>query len=196
IAVLSVDPTRRKTGGALLGDRIRMNAIHGGRTFMRSLATRETGSELSAAIGGAGAACKAAGYELVIVETAGIGQGDAAITKHADVSLYVMTPEFGAASQLEKIDMLDFADFVAINKFDRKGAQDALRDVRKQVQRNHELFKVAPEEMPVYGTIAARFNDDGVTALYQALVAKLASNGLRLGQGVLPRPATRASTAQ
>src|SRR3954465_15807886 len=166
IAILSVDPTRRKTGGALLGDRIRMNAIHGPNIFMRSLATRDAGSELSAAIGDAIAACKAAGYELVIVETAGIGQGDAAIVPHVDASLYVMTPEFGAASQLEKIDMLDFADFVAINKFDRKGAEDALRDVRKQVQRNREAFTTAPEEMPVYGTIAARFNDDGVTALY------------------------------
>ena len=128
IAVLSVDPTRRKTGGALLGDRIRMNAIHYAGIFMRSFATRETGSSLSAALGDAIAACKAAGFELIIVETAGIGQGDAAIVPHVDASLYVMTPEFGAASQLEKIDMLDFADFVAINKFDRKGAEDALRD--------------------------------------------------------------------
>src|SRR5213078_54091 len=196
IAVLSVDPTRRKTGGALLGDRIRMNAIHGGRTFMRSLATRETGSELSAAIGGAVAACKAAGYELVIVETAGIGQGDAAITKHADVSLYVMTPEFGAASQLEKIDMLDFADFVAINKFDRKGAADALRDVRKQYQRNRELFAQTPDAMPVYGTIAARFNDDGVTALYRALAARLTQEGLKLCPGKLPAVTTKFSTGQ
>src|SRR5436190_4173219 len=194
IAVLSVDPTRRKTGGALLGDRIRMNAIHGGRTFMRSLATRETGSELSAAIGGAVAACKAAGYELVIVETAGIGQGDAAITKHADVSLYVMTPEFGAASQLEKIDMLDFADFVAINKFDRKGAEDALRDVRKQVQRNREAFRAAPDSMPVFGTIAARFNDDGVTALYHAIADKLADKGLRLRERCLPHPEGKTSS--
>src|SRR2546421_3741715 len=179
IAVLSVDPTRRKTGGALLGDRIRMNAIHGGRTFMRSLATRAAGSELSSAIADAIAACKAAGYQLVIVETAGIGQGDAAIVPLSDVTLYVMTPEFGAASQLEKIDMLDFADFVAINKFDRKGAADALRDVRKQYQRNRELFAQAPDAMPVYGTIAARFNDDGVTALYQALVARLTQEGLK-----------------
>ena len=140
IAVLSVDPTRRKTGGALLGDRIRMNAIHGPKVFMRSLATRDTSGELSAALGDAIAACRAAGFELVMVETAGIGQGDAAIVPHVDASLYVMTPEFGAASQLEKIDMLDFADFVAINKFDRKGAEDALRDVRKQVQRNREAF--------------------------------------------------------
>ncbi|HEX7053968.1 MAG TPA: fused isobutyryl-CoA mutase/GTPase IcmF [Burkholderiales bacterium] len=194
IAVLSVDPTRRKTGGALLGDRIRMNAIHSPAIFMRSLATRGTGSELSAATGDAVAACKAAGYELVIVETAGIGQGDAAIVPHVDVSLYVMTPEFGAASQLEKIDMLDFADLVAINKFDRKGAEDALRDVRKQVQRNREAFREPPESLPVYGTIAARFNDDGVTALYHDLAARLVDKGLRRGGGRLPRPAGKAST--
>jgi len=194
IAILSVDPTRRKTGGALLGDRIRMNAIHGANTYMRSLATREAGSELSAAIGGAIAACKAFGYELVVVETAGIGQGDAAIVPHADVSLYVMTPEFGAASQLEKIDMLDFADLVAINKFDRRGAEDALRDVRKQLQRNRQTFGVAPEAMPVFGTIAARFNDDGVTALYQALAAKLAEKGLKLKPGRLPRAASKVSS--
>src|SRR5437764_196786 len=187
VAVLSVDPTRRKTGGALLGDRIRMNAIHGGRTFMRSLASRATGSELSAATADAIAACKAAGYELIIVETAGIGQGDAAIVPHADVSLYVMTPEFGAASQLEKIDMLDFADFVAINKFDRKGAEDALRDVRKQVQRNRQAFGTSAEQMPVFGTIASRFNDDGVTALYHAIAARLAEKGLKLKPGRLPR---------
>src|SRR5437764_6808989 len=195
IAVLSVDPTRRKTGGALLGDRIRMNAIHGGRTFMRSLATRETGGELSGAIAGAVAACQAAGYQLVIVETAGIGQGDAAIVPHADVTLYVMTPEFGAASQLEKIDMLDFADFVAINKYDRKGAEDALRDVRKQVQRNRESFREPPDTMPVFGTIAARFNDDGVTALYHALAKKLADKGLKLQAGKLPKPATSVSSS-
>jgi methylmalonyl-CoA mutase len=195
IAVLSVDPTRRKTGGALLGDRIRMNAIHGARVFMRSLATRDTAGELSAATGHAIAAAKAAGYDLIIVETAGIGQGDAAIVTHADVSLYVMTPEFGAASQLEKIDMLDFADFVAINKFDRKGADDALRDVRKQVMRNREAFREAPEAMPVFGTIAARFNDDGVTALYHAIADKLAEKGLALRPRRLPRPAGKASSA-
>jgi isobutyryl-CoA mutase len=194
IAVLSVDPTRRKTGGALLGDRIRMNAIHHPAIFMRSLATRSAGSELSAATGEAIAACKAAGYELVIVETAGIGQGDAQIVPHVDVSLYVMTPEFGAASQLEKIDMLDFADFVAINKFDRKGAEDALRDVRKQVQRNREAFREPPESMPVYGTIAARFNDDGVSALYHALAARLVDKGLRAGGARLPKPQGRASS--
>ncbi|HEU5176174.1 MAG TPA: fused isobutyryl-CoA mutase/GTPase IcmF, partial [Burkholderiales bacterium] len=189
IAILSVDPTRRKTGGALLGDRIRMNAISGSNIFMRSLATRDTGSELSAAVADAIAACKAAGYDLVIVETAGIGQGDAAIVPLVDASLYVMTPEFGAASQLEKIDMLDFADFVAINKFDRRGAEDALRDVRKQVQRNKEAFRTAPEEMPVFGTIAARFNDDGVTALYHAIAGKL---GFQSGK--LPKPASKVST--
>jgi len=190
IAILSVDPTRRKTGGALLGDRIRMNAIRGPNIFMRSLATRDTGSELSAAIGDAIAACKAEGFDLVIVETAGIGQGDAAVVPHVDASLYVMTPEFGAASQLEKIDMLDFADFVAINKFDRRGAEDALRDVRKQVQRNRELFARPPEEMPVFGTIASRFNDDGVTALYHAVAAKLGVQARKL-----PKPADKVSSA-
>jgi methylmalonyl-CoA mutase len=190
LAILSVDPTRRKTGGALLGDRIRMNAIHGPNVFMRSLATRGTGSEISAALADAIAACRAAGYALVIVETAGIGQGDAAIVPHVDASLYVMTPEFGAASQLEKIDMLDFADFVAINKFDRRGAEDALRDVRKQVQRNREAFGRPPEEMPVFGTIAARFNDDGVTALYHALAQKL---GFQAGR--LVRPESKTSSA-
>jgi methylmalonyl-CoA mutase len=195
IAVLSVDPTRRKTGGALLGDRIRMNAIHGPNVFMRSFATRATGSEISAALGDAIAACRAAGFNLVMVETAGIGQGDAAIVPHVDASLYVMTPEFGAASQLEKIDMLDFADFVAINKFDRRGAEDALRDVRKQVQRNREAFRTSPEEMPVFGTIASRFNDDGVTALYQAVAAKLVSSGLKLKPGKLQHPPSKVSSA-
>jgi methylmalonyl-CoA mutase len=196
IAILSIDPSRRKSGGALLGDRIRMNAIGTPEIYMRSLATRDAGSEISKALPDAIAACKAAGFDLVIVETSGIGQGDAAIVPHVDVSLYVMTPEFGAASQLEKIDMLDFADFIAINKFDRKGAQDALRDVRKQYQRNHELFRVPPDDMPVYGTIASRFNDDGVTALYQALAAALRTHGLALEQGELAIAATRCSTRQ
>src|SRR5947207_1880770 len=181
IAIISIDPSRRKSGGALLGDRIRMNAIQPGNSaniYMRSMATREAATEVSKALPDAIAACKVAGFDLIVVETSGIGQGDAAIVPLVDVSLYVMTPEFGAASQLEKIDMLDFADFVAINKFDRKGAADALRDVRKQYQRNRELFSTSPEEMPVYGTIAARFNDDGVTALYQALVARLTQDGL------------------
>src|SRR5437773_3942645 len=161
-----------------------MNAIEHPNIYMRSLATRDTGSEISQALPDAIVACKAAGFDLVMVETSGIGQGGAAIVPHADVSMYVMTPEFGAATQLEKIDMLDFADFVAINKFDRKGAADALRDVRKQYQRNRELFAQAPDAMPVYGTIAARFNDDGVTALYQALVARLTQEGLKLAQDV------------
>ena len=196
LAIVSIDPSRRKSGGALLGDRIRMNAIEHPNIYMRSLATREAGSEISKALPDVIAACKVAGFDLVVVETSGIGQGDAAIVPLTDVSLYVMTPEFGAASQLEKIDMLDFADFVAINKFDRKGAADALRDVRKQYQRNRELFTTPADEMPVYGTIAARFNDDGVTALYQALAAALAARGLELAPGRLPAAATRASTGQ
>ncbi|MGE5665752.1 MAG: fused isobutyryl-CoA mutase/GTPase IcmF, partial [Betaproteobacteria bacterium] len=200
VAVVSIDPSRRKSGGALLGDRIRMNAIapwqSGPRVYMRSLATREAGSEISAALPGVIAACKAAGFDLVIVETSGIGQGDAAIVPHVDASLYVMTPEYGAASQLEKIDMLDFADFVAINKFDRKGAADALRDVSKQVQRNRGDFSKSPDEMPVFGTQAARFNDDGVTALYQALRSRLGELGLPLAEPRLPRVDTRHSTQQ
>jgi len=194
IAIISIDPSRRKSGGALLGDRIRMNAIQHPNIYMRSMATREAGKEVSKALPDAIAACKVAGFDLVVVETSGIGQGDAAIVPLADCTLYVMTPEFGAASQLEKIDMLDFADFVAINKFDRKGAQDALRDVRKQYQRNRELFTTSPDEMPVYGTIASRFNDDGVTALYQAFCARLTQEGLKLGEGRLPEAKTKFST--
>jgi isobutyryl-CoA mutase len=200
IAVISIDPSRRKSGGALLGDRIRMNAIgpwqKGARVYMRSLATRDTGSEISAALPDVIAAAKVAGFDLIIVETSGIGQGDAAIVPHVDIPMYVMTPEFGAASQLEKIDMLDFAEFVAINKFDRKGALDALRDVAKQVQRNREAFTVMPDQMPVYGTMASRFNDDGVTALYQALKARLIELGLALTDGRLPLVTTRHSTHQ
>ncbi len=283
IAVISIDPSRRKSGGALLGDRIRMNAISpwaskdrssaeppqeraplsqgsadastasagahrssagpsqgrsapsggsadapaasvgahrspagpsqgrsapsggsadasaasvGAHIFMRSLATREAGSEISKALPDVIAACKAAGFDLILVETSGIGQGDAAIVPHADASLYVMTPEFGAASQLEKIDMLDFADFVAINKFDRKGALDALRDVAKQLQRNREAWSTKPEDLPVFGTMASRFNDDGVTALYQAIVPRLAAHGLAFKPGRLPLAATRHSTHQ
>lgn len=196
IAVISIDPSRRKSGGALLGDRIRMNAINHPNIFMRSLATREAGSEISQALPDVIAACKAARFDLVIVETSGIGQGDAAIVPHVDLSLYVMTPEFGAASQLEKIDMLDFADFVAINKFDRKGAHDAWRDVAKQVQRNREQWHSKAEDMPVYGTQASRFNDDGVTMLYQGLAQALAGHGLALQPGGLPRLAGRISTGQ
>ncbi len=233
IAVISIDPSRRKSGGALLGDRIRMNAIgvwsaptlaaartalppegapaalgrpgggggaSGQRVFVRSMATRDTGSEVSAALPDVLAAAKVAGFDLVIVETSGIGQGDAAIVPLVDVPMYVMTPEFGAASQLEKIDMLDFAEFVAINKFDRKGAADALRDVAKQVQRNREAFNLMPDQMPVFGTMASRFNDDGVTALYQALKARLGALGLPLIDGAdggrLPLVNTRHSTHQ
>ena len=202
VAVISIDPSRRKSGGALLGDRIRMNAISPWgksgeqRVFMRSLATRDFGSEISAALPDVIAACKCAGFDLVVVETSGIGQGDAAIVPHVDVPMYVMTPEFGAASQLEKIDMLDFAEFVAINKFDRKGALDALRDVAKQVQRNKEAWTTPADQMPVFGTMAARFNDDGVTALYQALLPRLQALGLKTGAGTLPRVAVRHSTNQ
>ncbi|WP_300319173.1 fused isobutyryl-CoA mutase/GTPase IcmF [Accumulibacter sp.] len=196
LAIISIDPSRKRTGGALLGDRIRMNAIDHANIYMRSLATRDTGSELSAALPEVLAACKLAGFDLVIVETSGIGQGNAAIVPLVDASLYVMTPEFGAASQLEKIDMLDFADFVAINKFDRKGADDALRDVRKQYQRNHEAFGQSPDEMPVFGTMAARFNDDGITALYQAMVPTLQALGLKMKKGKLPLVAVKQSSNQ
>jgi isobutyryl-CoA mutase len=231
IAVISIDPSRRKSGGALLGDRIRMNAIspwsHSNklgsdtdfpeensgsdpnlsvrtlktkqaqqRVFMRSLATREFGSEISAALPDVIAAAKCAGFDLVVVETSGIGQGDAAIVPHVDVPLYVMTPEFGAASQLEKIDMLDFAEFVAINKFDRKGSADALRDVSKQVQRNREAWTTPTEKMPVFGTMAAHFNDDGVTALYQAMKPRLQELGLALSESRLPVVNVRHSSHQ
>ncbi|MGY2031886.1 fused isobutyryl-CoA mutase/GTPase IcmF [Nocardia gipuzkoensis] len=193
VAILAVDPTRRRGGGALLGDRIRMNALDGEHVFFRSLATRG-GRELPDNIDLIVTACKAAGYDLVILETPGIGQGDAAVTEYVDVSMYVMTPEFGAASQLEKIDMLDFADVVAINKFERRGAADALRDVARQLIRNREEFHAAPQDMPVFGTSAATFNDDGVTALYQHLTGLLAQHGLRLEPGALPRVDTRTST--
>jgi methylmalonyl-CoA mutase len=259
IAVISIDPSRRKSGGALLGDRIRMNAISpwatttksaeffagpsqeklapsggsephavgsvgaqgfpagppqgetapsggsephavgsvGARVFMRSLATRDFGSEISQALPDVIAACKVAGFDLIVVETSGIGQGDAAIVPLVDVPLYVMTPEFGAASQLEKIDMLDFAEFVAINKFDRKGAADALRDVAKQVQRNREAWTTPLESMPVFGTMAARFNDDGVTALYQAMLPRLQALGLSVSaQPLLPVAGVRHSSNQ
>ena len=200
IAVISIDPSRRKSGGALLGDRIRMNAIAPWgteqRVFMRSLATRDFGSEISQALPDVLAACRCAGFDLIIVETSGIGQGDAAIVPLVDVPMYVMTPEFGAASQLEKIDMLDFAEFVAINKFDRKGSADALRDVAKQVQRNKEAWGSKLEAMPVFGTMASRFNDDGVTALYQALLPRLAALGMKTQPGVLPQAVTRHSTHQ
>ena len=182
IAIISIDPSRRKSGGALLGDRIRMNAIEHPNIYMRSLATRDAGSEISRALPDVIAACKVAGFDLVVVETSGIGQGDAAIVPLVDVSLYVMTPEFGAASQLEKIDMLDFADFVAINKFDRKGAQDALRDVRKQYQRNRERFKEAPDDH-------ARVRHDGVALQRRRRDGAVPGAGRQAaGQGTEARP--------
>ncbi|MGY1624798.1 fused isobutyryl-CoA mutase/GTPase IcmF [Geodermatophilus sp. SYSU D00965] len=197
IAVLAIDPTRRRGGGALLGDRIRMNALDtgdGSHTFFRSLATRSAGAETPEHLDDVLCAVKAAGFDLVVVETPGIGQGDAGIVPFADVALYVMTPEFGAASQLEKIDMLDFADAVAINKYERRGAEDARRDVARQMVRNREAFGQPWEQMPVFGTSAARFNDDGVTALYQHLLGLLAGKGLPVGAGVLPRVDVRASS--
>lgn len=173
IALVSVDPSKKKTGGALLGDRIRMNSINNPRVYMRSLATRQSNLALSKYVEEAIQVLKAAKYDLIILETSGIGQSDTEILDHSDASLYIMTPEFGAATQLEKIDMLDFADIVAINKFDKRGALDALRDVKKQYQRNHNLWDVNPDEMPVFGTIASQFNDPGTNQLYKAIIDKV-----------------------
>jgi isobutyryl-CoA mutase len=173
IGLISVDPSKRKTGGALLGDRIRMNAINNPRVYMRSLATRQSNLALSKYVNEAIQVLKAAKYDLIILETSGIGQSDTEIIEHSDVSLYVMTPEFGAATQLEKIDMLDFADLVALNKFDKRGALDAIRDVKKQYQRNHNLWDVNPDEMPVFGTIASQFNDPGMNTLYKSIMDKM-----------------------
>jgi methylmalonyl-CoA mutase len=173
IAIVSVDPSKRKTGGALLGDRIRMNAIRNERVYMRSLATRQSNLALSKHVSEALEILKAAEYDLIILETSGIGQSDTEIMDHSDVSLYVMTPEFGAATQLEKIDMLDFADMVALNKFDKRGALDAIRDVRKQYMRNHNLWDAKAEDMPVFGTIASQFNDPGMNSLYKSLMDKV-----------------------
>jgi methylmalonyl-CoA mutase len=173
LAIISVDPSKRKTGGALLGDRIRMNAIDNPRVYMRSLATRQANLALSVNVQESIDICKAAGFDMIIVETSGIGQSDTEITEHCDVSLYVMTPEFGAATQLEKIDMLDFADLVSINKFDKRGALDALRDVRKQYKRNHNLFDAKDEDIPVFGTMASQFNDPGMNNLFVALMKKI-----------------------
>jgi isobutyryl-CoA mutase len=170
IGLISVDPSKRKTGGALLGDRIRMNAINHPRVFMRSLATRQSNLALSAYVKEAIQVLKAARYDLIILETSGIGQSDTEILDHSDVSLYVMTPEYGAATQLEKIDMLDFADVIALNKFDKRGALDALRDVKKQYQRNHQLWDQKPDDMPVFGTIASQFNDPGTNQLYKQII--------------------------
>lgn len=173
IGLISVDPSKRKTGGALLGDRIRMNAINNPRVYMRSLATRQSNLALSKYVAEAIQVLKAAKYDIIILETSGIGQSDTEIMDHSDVSLYIMTPEFGAATQLEKIDMLDFADLVALNKFDKRGALDALRDVKKQYQRNHNLWDVNPDEMPVFGTIASQFNDPGMNTLYKSIMDKI-----------------------
>ena len=194
VALLAIDPTRRRSGGALLGDRIRMNAIDHEAIFMRSIATRDAAGEVPECLPAMLNACRLSGAELIIVETPGIGQGDAGIVPYCDTSLYVMTPEFGAASQLEKIDMLDYADVIAINKFDRKGADDALRDVQKQVQRNREAFAQSSETMPVFGTMAARFNDDGVSSLYHAVIDALRSKGLSCSAGALSNPGVRSST--
>ncbi|MBD8032629.1 fused isobutyryl-CoA mutase/GTPase IcmF [Solibacillus merdavium] len=173
LAIISVDPTKQKTGGALLGDRIRMNAIFNNRVYMRSLATRGSHTELSSSIGDVLDVVRAAGFDLILVETSGIGQGDAEITKYTDLSMYVMTSEFGAPTQLEKIDMIDYADLIAINKFERKGSEDALRQVQKQFQRSRELWEEPIEQMPVFGTIASQFNDLGTNSLFAALVSKI-----------------------
>jgi methylmalonyl-CoA mutase len=183
LGIISVDPSKRKTGGALLGDRIRMNAIHHPNIYMRSLATRQSNLALSKHVKEAVSVLQSAGFDLVILETSGIGQSDTEILEHSDLSLYVMTPEFGAATQLEKIDMLDFADLVAINKFDKRGAADALRDVKKQYQRNHGLWEADPEKLPVYGTIASQFNDPGMNRLYREVMAGLAEKGLKWAGG-------------
>jgi methylmalonyl-CoA mutase len=196
VAVISCDPSRRKTGGALLGDRIRMNAIGNPRLYLRSLATRQSQTEIPEVLTDAVAAVKAAGFDLVIAETAGIGQGDSSIADLVDLSIYVMTSEFGAASQLEKIDMLDFADLVVVNKFEKRGGEDAVRDVRKQVQRNRKAFDRKPTEMPVFGTIASKFNDDGVTALYHAILDTIHSKTGIKYEPRIPRPETKTSSSK
>ncbi len=196
VAVISCDPSRRKTGGALLGDRIRMNAIGNPRLYLRSLATRQSQTEIPEVLEDAVAVVKAAGFDLIIVETAGIGQGDSSIADLVDISIYVMTSEFGAASQLEKIDMLDFADLVVVNKFEKRGGEDAVRDVCKQVQRNRKAFDRLPADMPVFGTIASKFNDDGVTALYHAILDTIYSKTDIKYKPRIPRPETKTSSSK
>ena len=196
VGIVSCDPSRRKTGGALLGDRIRMNAIGSNRVYMRSLATRQSQSEIPAALVESIDVLKASGFDMIIAETAGIGQGDSRIIDMVDVSMYVMTSEFGAASQLEKIDMLDFADLVVVNKYEKRGGEDAVRDVRKQVQRNRNAWEKSPEEMPVFGTIASKFNDDGVTALYHGLLQTIAAKTGVTFPSNLPHADTKTSTSK
>jgi len=196
LAIISCDPSRRKTGGALLGDRIRMNAIENPRVYMRSLATRRSLTEIPLVLGEAIEVVKAAGFDLVIAETAGIGQGDSSIVDLVDMSIYVMTSEFGAASQLEKIDMLDFADLIVVNKYEKRGSEDAVRDVRKQVQRNRQAWDRSPEEMSVFGTIASKFNDDGVTALYHAVLDTLAQKTGEPFESNFSRPKVKTSTSK
>jgi methylmalonyl-CoA mutase len=196
IAVISCDPSRRKTGGALLGDRIRMNSIDTDRVYMRSLATRQSQIELPEALPDAVAVAKAAGYDMVIVETAGIGQGDSRVVDLVDLSVYVMTSDFGAPSQLEKIDMLDYADLVAVNKYEKKGAEDAVRDVRKQVQRNRKAWGTDPKDMPVFGTIASKFNDDGVTSCYHALLDLITEKTGIKYESSIPRTGVKESSSK
>jgi len=196
IAIISCDPSRRKTGGALLGDRIRMNSIETGRVYMRSLATRRSQTELPDVLPDAISVARAAGYDLVIVETAGIGQGDSRVVDLVDMSIYVMTAEFGAPSQLEKIDMLDYADIVVVNKYEKKGSEDALRDVRKQVQRNRKAWDTDPKDLPVFGTIASKFNDDGTTALYHGLLDLIAQKKQIQYKSSIPRSDTKESTSK
>jgi len=196
IAIISCDPSRRKTGGALLGDRIRMNSIDTGRVYMRSLATRRSQTELPEALPHAVTVARAAGYDIILVETAGIGQGDSRVVDLVDMSIYVMTAEFGAPSQLEKIDMLDYADIVVVNKYEKKGSEDALRDVRKQVQRNMKAWDKDPRELPVYGTIASKFNDDGITALYHGLLDVIAQKKQIRYKSSIARPDSKESSSK
>ena len=185
LAIICVDPSKRKTGGALLGDRIRMNSINHPHVFMRSMATRQSNLALSKYVREALNIMKVADFDLIILETSGIGQSDTEIIDHSNLSLYVMTPDYGAASQLEKIDMLDFADVIALNKFDKRGGMDALRDIKKQYQRNHRLFEKDYNSMPVFGTIASQFNDPGVNQLYKAIIDKIHEKlGIRFSSSV------------